>query len=241
MKISDRADESFIHSLLKYSCMRTDADIQKDVIAQLQCEPFLNAAGIGVAVKNGVVALSGEVACYARKQAAEKVARKITGVRALTEEIYVSGSGGGRVTDTEIADTVATALTWHTAMQEHKINIKVENGVVTLEGQVDFDYQRRAAFEAIENLAGIRRINHFLTIRQAPAPEEVEKKIRGAIARNANIEEGLIRIDITGHKAILSGSVFTLNEKDEVEQAALSAPGITTVENNLEVIEKAFL
>jgi len=145
--------------------MRTDEEIQKDVMAQLKYEPFLNPVTIGVAVKNGVVTLSGQVDSYSKKIGIETAARKIAGVKAVAEDIHVGVSPSYQRTDTEIAAAVATALQWHTAVMEEKIKIVVEDGVVTLSGDVEWNYQRQAAVTAIQNMAGIKRVNNFILVK----------------------------------------------------------------------------
>ena len=144
--------------------MKTDSQIQQDVMEQLKWEPFLNAAQIGVAVKNGIVTLSGQVDSYAKKLAAENATKKIEGVKALAEDIQIGVLPLYSKTDSEIAEAVYNALKWHAAVQEEKIRIKVENGIVKLEGEVDWEYQRRNAQAAIENLIGVRLVINLITI-----------------------------------------------------------------------------
>ena len=157
-------NKKFIH-YLKLKTMKTDASIQKDVLDQLRREPFLNAPEIGVAVKHGIVTLTGNVDTYGKKSAAENAAKKIAGVRAVAEEIQVGISPGFRKTDTEIAAAVATVLAWHIAIQADKIRIRVENGIVTLEGMVDWNFQRNAASDAIRNLAGVKRVDNLIYVK----------------------------------------------------------------------------
>jgi osmotically-inducible protein OsmY len=145
--------------------MKTDAQIQKDVLDQLKGEPFLDASEIGVAVKNGIVTLSGIVDSYSKKIVAEKVAKKIAGVRALAVEIQVGLSPNYRKTDTEIAEGVANALRWHTMIPDQKISISVENGSVKMEGEVDWDYQRRQASKAIQDLVGVRSVTNLIKVK----------------------------------------------------------------------------
>lgn len=217
--------------------MRTDADIKKDVMAQLQWEPYLNTAAVGVAVKDGVVTLSGQVDSYARKLAIERAARKILGVKAVAEEIKVGVSTVDHRTDTEIAQAVATALAWHTAVQEDKIKIIVEGGVVTLAGEVDWNYQRQAAVDAIKSLYGVRWVNNAITVKAGVVASDIRKKIKDAIARNAAVDADKVSVEIAGSKVILRGTVRSFAEREDAELSAWAAPGVTSVENKLMVEE----
>ena len=135
--------------------MKNDAQIQKDLMAQLNWEPILNAEQIGVSVKDGIVTLTGIVDSYTQKITAERAAKKVSGVKAVAEDIQVGPSSVYNRTDSEIAEAILSALKWHAAVMEGQIKIKVEKGVVTLDGKVEWDYQRSAAKSAIENLTGI--------------------------------------------------------------------------------------
>lgn len=215
--------------------MRTDAEIQKDVIAQLKWEPFLNPSEIGVAVNDGVVTLSGHVDSYGKKIGAELAAKKILGVRAVAEDITVGLSPIYRRTDTEIAEAVVNALKWHTAVQQNKIKIKVEEGVVTLEGVVDWNFERQNAADAIRNLAGVVRVNNFVSVAPYTTPKDVKEKIREALRRSATVDSDKIAVSLVGSEVVLSGTVRSLAEKEDAEMAAWSGRGISSVENRLQI------
>lgn len=217
--------------------MKTDASIQKDVLDQLRWEPFLNAAEIGVAVKNGIVTLTGIVDTYGKKLAAENAAKKIAGVRAVAEEIQVGISPSFRKTDTEIAAAVATALAWHTAIQEDKIKIRVEKGIVTLEGMVDWNFQRTAASDAIRYLAGVKMVNNLIYVKPYVTAADIQQKIKASLQRHAMIDSGKISIEVTGSKVILYGTVRSFAEMDDAVSAAWAAPGVSNVENKMIVGE----
>jgi osmotically-inducible protein OsmY len=221
--------------------MKTDAQIQKDVMAQLHWEPVLNAAEIGVAVKDGIVTLSGIVDTYTKKLAAERAAKGIAGVRAVAEDIQVGVSPYFRRTDTEIAEAVLNALKWHTSVNESKIKVKVDEGVVTLEGEVDWDYQRRAARTAIENLNGVRTIYNFISVKPVASPGDIKKKISDSFHRMASVDSEKLSVDIVGGKAILRGRVHSIKEKEDAADVAWSAPGIINVDNQLEVDVEEFV
>ena len=215
--------------------MKTDIQIQKDVMDELNWEPSINASEIGVAVKNGVVTLSGKVDSYSKKLTAEKAAKRVAGVKAVAEEIHVGVPLGYSKTDGEIAEIVLTALQWHTAVQEERVKIKVEEGNVTLEGEVEWEYQRASAKTAIEQLAGIRSITNLITVKPQITALDIRQKISSAFHRSASIDSGKVNVIVENSKVILTGKVRSLAEKEDAETAAWSAPGIISVENNLEV------
>jgi len=220
--------------------MRTDAEIQKDVMDQLKWEAFLNPAEIGVAVKDGVVTLSGQVDSYNKKIGAELAVKKIAGVKAVAENIHVGVSPYYLRSDTEIATAVASALKWHTAVTEDKIKIMVEKGAVTLTGEVDWNFQRQAAVDAVKNLAGITRVNNYITVKPGVTTKDVQQKISAALHRHATLDAENIVVETAGNKVILRGNVRSLAERDDAEWAAWSAPGVTSVENKLTVTVKEY-
>jgi len=215
--------------------MKTDLQIQKDVMEELKWEPFLNASDIGVAVKNGVVTLSGLVDSYAKKLTAEKAVKKVSGVKAVAEEIQVGISPGLRKTDTEIAEAVLNALKWHSGVQEEKIKIKVEDGHVKLEGEADWDFQRTSAKKAIENLNGVQSVFNLITVKPKATPFDIQQKISSAFHRSATIDAEKIRAEVKGSEVTLYGTVRSIAEKEDAEIAAWNAPGITHVISKLEI------
>lgn len=217
--------------------MKTDVQIQKDVMDELKWQPFLQSSEIGVAVKNGVVTLSGQVDNYGKKLSAENAAKKVAGVKAVAEDIQVGISPSYRKTDTEIAGAVISALRWHAALPEDRIKIKVEDGVVRLEGEVEWDFQRTSAKNAIQYLTGVRSVINLITVRPKLTVEDLEKKIRAAFHRNASIDSEKVTVSISGSKAILTGKVRSFAEKQEAEDAVWAAPGVFSVESRLAVEE----
>src|SRR5665647_1609924 len=220
--------------------MKNDIEIQKDVMEQLKWEPFLNASAIGVAVKNGIVTLSGQVDTYTKKLAAEKAAKRVIGVKAVAEDIQVGISPGYRKTDAEIAEAVLNALKWHSAVQEEKIKIKVEDGNVKLEGEVEWEYQRTNAKAAIENLTGVRSVINFITVKPKISTTEIQKKINDAFHRSATIDSKKIIANVDGSRVILSGKVRSFSEKEDAISAAWNAPGVISVESKLEIEEPEY-
>lgn len=215
--------------------MKSDAQIQKDVMAELDWQPILNAARIGVAVHEGVVTLTGIVDSYTKKITAENAAKKVSGVKAVAEEIQVGSSPSYNKTDTEIAEAVLNTLKWHTAVMEDRIRIKVEKAFVTLEGEVEWEYQRTAAKSAIENLAGIKMIYNFISVKPRVTVSDLKSKINAALHRSAQIDANSIKVEISGNKVILSGTVHSIQEKEDADAAAWMAPGVSSVENRIAI------
>lgn len=220
--------------------MKTDLEIQKNVMQQLRWQPILDAAEIGVAVKNGIVTLSGLVDSYLKKLAAEKAVKKVSGVKAVAEDIVVHVYPENQKTDTELAEAVANTLKWHSAVASEKIKIKVEDGFVTLSGEVDWSYERSMAATAITNLSGVRMVLNNINVKPQPVAGDIAKKIESAFQRHASIDSGKVKISVTGSKVTLTGAVRSWNEKEDAEEAAWAALGVNQVINNLVVEEEEF-
>ena len=215
--------------------MKTDLEIQQDVMEEIKWEPLLKVSEIGVAVRNGVVTLSGLVDTYTKKRLAELAAERVHGVRAIAEDIEVKIPGTGKKRDPEIAETALNLLKVDSSIFEENIKVKVENGFLTLEGEVEWEFLKSAAEKAVENLVGVRGICNLIKINSKIDPIEIKKKITTAFHRNATIDTENIKIETLNHKVILTGTVSSWIEKKEAERAAWLAPGVNTVENRLEV------
>jgi osmotically-inducible protein OsmY len=220
--------------------MKTDSEIQKDIMEQLKWEPFLKASEIGVAVKNGVVTLSGQVDSFPKKLAAENAAKKIAGVKAIAEDIQIGVSPLYNRTDTEIAEAVLNAIKWHSAVREEKIKIKVENGIVKLEGEVEWEFQRQKIKTAVENISGVRTVLNLISIKPQTTPNDVERKISAAFHRSATIDSGKVKAEVLGNKVILRGKVRSFSEKEDAEAAAWAAPGVLSVESHLKIEDEEY-
>lgn len=218
--------------------MKTDVEIQKDVLTELKWEPILKAAEIGVAVKDGVVTLSGIVDTYSEKLAAERAVKRIAGVKAVAEDLQVGVSPLYHKSDTEVAESVVQALQLHSIASAANIKPKVEDGLVTLEGEVEWNYQRDSIENALQGLAGVREIYNFIKIKpKALVPKDIKEKISAAFHRSATIDSQKVNVEIDGSTVILSGTVDSLSERDDAYYAAWAAPGVTSVTNNIRVAE----
>jgi osmotically-inducible protein OsmY len=215
--------------------MRNDLEIQKDVLEEIKWEPFLNASEIGVSVRNGIVTLSGMVDKYAKKAAAERASKRVMGVKAVAEDIQVGFSSVHNKSDTEIAEAALNALKWHTAVQEDKIKLKVEDGIIKLEGEVEWEYQRTNAKTAIENLIGVRSVINLINVKPKITSEDIKQKISAAFHRSATIESGRVTVSIDGNEVTLTGKVRSFVEKEDAERAAWAAPGVISVISELEI------
>ena len=220
--------------------MKTDSQIQKDVMDELKWEPILNASEIGVAVKNGIVTLSGTVETYSKKLAAERATKRVSGVKAVALDIEVTLSMTGKRNDTEVAQAVVNALKWNSQIPSEKIKAKVEDGWVTLEGEVEWEYQKSAARNSVENLFGVKGILNNISISTKTKPTEIKQKITSALQRNATLDAEKIRVETSGSKVTLTGTVRSWAEKIDAEDAACAAPGVTTVDNRLEIESEIF-
>lgn len=220
--------------------MKTDVEIQQAVMAEIKWEPLLNAAEIGVAVKNGVVTLSGLVDTYTKKLWAEKAAKRVTGVKAVAQDVEVKISNIGQRTDSEIAEAALNALKWHSSVLEDKIKLKVDNGWVTLEGEVEWEFLKNSAAHAVENLIGVRGVTNIIKIKPSLNPTDIKKKISNAFQRSATLDSENIQVETVNDKVIIKGKVRSLAEKKEAERAAWLAPGVSSVDNRIEIDTEIF-
>jgi osmotically-inducible protein OsmY len=210
-----------------------DKELREAVEQALDWEPIVDAKGIGVSVADGVVTLSGHVPTYAEKREAEKVTGLVRGVKAVACELEVALPVSFERSDEEIARAAANAVAWNTLLPKDAIQVWVDDGRVTLEGAVDWQYQRRAAGRSVRYLAGVRDVNNHIVVRPRADQVAVKAQIEAALLRNAQLDANRIRVDIRGDRVILSGTVQSWLEREAAEQAAWGAPGVCDVENLL--------
>jgi osmotically-inducible protein OsmY len=213
----------------------SDHQLRQDVIDELDFAPSVNAAQIGVGVHAGVVTLSGFVSSYGEKLAAERATRRVKGVRAIAEEIEVRVPSDRKVADDEIAERAIAILKWRVGVPSEQIAVKVEKGLVTLSGDVNWRFEKREAEAAIHALSGVVGVLNRIVVSSAALVPEVKEKIEQALHRSAELDASRITVQTVGGKVVLSGTVHAWYERGIAERAAWSAPGVIDVQDNIQV------
>jgi osmotically-inducible protein OsmY len=211
--------------------IRTDHELQKDVLAELRWEQGVEASEIGVAVKDGVVTLTGKVDTYLKKWRAEEAAHRVNGVIAVANDIEVRTIG--ERTDTDIAAAAVHALKWDASLPADKIQVTVDKGWVTLKGELEWQYQKQEAERVIRRLWGVKGVSNLITLKPLASPSDLKKKIEDALVRSAQVDAKGITVEVQGSKAILKGKVRSWAERQEAERTAWLAPGIIAVDNQI--------
>ena len=215
--------------------MKSDLQLQSDVLDELNWDPAVNATQIRVEVKDGLVTLAGRVEHYAEKWAAERAAKRVSGVKALADEIRVEPIVLRELTDADLARAAENALKWNAHVPQNRIKVRVEKGRITLEGEVEKQFEREIALQVVLHLAGVTAVNNQIVLKPTAEPSEVKEKIEAAFKRSAMVDAKRITVKAEGGEVILTGTVRTWEEYQDAERAAWAAPGVREIRNLLKI------
>lgn len=215
--------------------MLANTEMQIRVLQALEWEPSLDAALIGVAARDGVVTLAGTVRSWADRLTAERVVKRLSGVKAVSNELEVRLTVDSRRSDAELVHAALQALEWDVQVPAGRITVRVANGWLSLGGEVDWQYQREAAERCVRHLTGVRGVSNLITLAARPTPTDLKRRIEQALRRHAELEARAIRVEASGGRVTLDGAVHSFAERDEAERAVWGAPGVTVVEDHLVV------
>ncbi|HEY0856809.1 MAG TPA: BON domain-containing protein [Albitalea sp.] len=215
--------------------MKTDADLKRDVAAELAWDPAVKSTAIGVAVKDGVVTLTGHLDTFAEKHAVARAVQRVAGVKAIALELDVKLAPGHQRSDTEIAANAEQALKWSTLVPPEAVRITVDHGWITLQGELDWEYQRRSVEKAIRPLMGVVGISNEIKLRSKLRPDDLSRKIEAALTRQAIREARHIQVSVDGTTVKLTGKVHSWHEREAAQGVAWSAPGVHAVINELQL------
>jgi len=215
--------------------MKSNEKLQSDVQDALKWEPLISAAEIGVTVKDGIVTLTGTVNSYLKKLEAEDAAKNVAGVKAVVEKIEVDFNGLGSKKDSEIATDIISAFRWNMEIPNDIVKVKVEDGWVTLEGDLNWNFQKTSAATSVRFIPGVKGITNHITIRNQTMDNIEKKDIERALVRNWSINDKEVHVNVTGNKVTLSGKVHSLYQKEQAELIAWNAPGVSKVNNELAI------
>jgi osmotically-inducible protein OsmY len=214
---------------------RTDEQIQRDVLAELKWDARVQPNEIGVAVKDGIVTLIGWVDSYTKRWAAEETARRVRGVKAVANDIEVKLPLSAERTDPDIAAAALHALKWDAFIPDDQVKVTVSKGWITLDGEVNWQFERDDAERVVRRLTGVRGVTNLIKVKTRPTPSELKRKIEDALVRSAETDADRITVEVQGSKVILKGTVRAWAEKQEAERVAWSAPGVTSVDNRITI------
>lgn len=215
--------------------MKSDFQLKSDVTAELRWDPAVNSTNVGVAVKDGIVTLGGTVDTFIQKHAVERAVRRVAGVRGIAVDLEVQLAPGHERTDADIAQAAVGALRWHSLVPQDRVKVEVEDGWVTLRGELDWAYQSASAEQAVRPLMGVRGVRNEIRLVQHASAQQIRDEITAALTRHAQREARRIAIDVEGGVVTLHGRVDSLPEHDAAMGTALAAKGVKRVIDRLEV------
>jgi osmotically-inducible protein OsmY len=215
--------------------MKTDSDLKQDVIAELGWEPSVNAAQIGVEVKGGIVTLAGHVDSYTEKLHAERATQRVSGVKGLAVEMNVKLPGLSKRTDADIVGAAVNVLQWTTSLPANSVKVKSENGWITLSGELEWDYQRQVAKDAVRYLIGVTGVSDEITIKPKASSNAVKSEIEAALKRRAQSDAQGISVEVNSGNVTLSGTVHSWSERELAADSAWAAPGVRKVVDNITI------
>jgi osmotically-inducible protein OsmY len=215
--------------------MKSDTEIERDVRDELEWDPDLDATDIALSVKKGVVTLTGFVKSFTDKYEAEAAVKRVAGVVAVANDLEVRLPSIDERPDPEIARDAVAAVKGQLPISWEKIKIIVKNGWVTLEGNVEWQYQRQTAENAVRHIKGVRGVSNMIQLKPRAEPSEIKRKIQDAFRRNAEVDANRIEVETRGSEVVLKGTVRSWIEREEAERVAWSAPGVTKVEDRIVV------
>ncbi len=215
--------------------MKTDSQLQQDVMAELKWEPAVHAEQIGVEVKDGIVTLAGHVKSFPEKWNAERAAQRVSGVKALAVEIDVKLNGSTKHTDTDIARSANNTLLWTTYLPTDSVKVMVEDGWLTLSGEVEWEFQRSTANTAVRYLAGVSGVSNQITIKPHAKASVVKADIESALKRVVTKDAQNISVSVSGSEVTLKGSLPSWAERETASQAAWRTPGVRSVVDNITI------
>lgn len=213
--------------------MKTDLQLQRDVVDELRFEPRVNDAEIAVSAKGGVATLAGAVSSYAQKRAAQRAAERVSGVHAVADDLAVKLPGDLTRTDTEIAHAAVTTMSWDAEVPADRIKVRVENGFITLDGTTEWNFQKTAAERAVRYLSGVRGVYNAIVVSPKVSATDVKAKVESALKRSAELDAQRITVEAADGTVTLKGRVRSWIERQDAERAAWAAPGVKMVHDQL--------
>jgi osmotically-inducible protein OsmY len=214
---------------------RTDEQIQRDVVAELQWDSRVQPSEVGVGVTSGIVTLSGHVDSYYKKSVVEEAALRVRGVVALASELAVKLPSSSERTDEEVAAAAVRAIESDALLGAKNLQLTVDSGWIAVRGELEWNFQKEDAERVLRRLWGVKGVTNLTTLKTRPAPTELKDKIEKALIRTAQLDARTISVDLQGPKVILKGTVRSWGEREEAERAAWLAPGVSQVDNRIQV------